>query len=48
MNKQYLVTVLLAAVAAWALFSYQTTQESYSFEQYKTDFHKSYLKNGEE
>jgi len=46
MNKQYLVTVLLAAVAAWALFSYQTTQQPYSFEQYKAEYQKSYLRSG--
>lgn len=48
MNKQYLVTVLLATVAAWALFNYQTTEQPYTFEQYKAEYQKNYLKTGEE
>jgi hypothetical protein len=48
MNKQYLVTFLLAAVAAWALYNQQTTQQPYSFEQFKADYQKSYYRSGEE
>ena len=48
MSKQYLVAVLLTAVAAWALFDYQNTQQPYSFEQYKADYQKNYQKSGEE
>lgn len=48
MNKQYLVTFLLAAVATWALFNHHTTQQPYSFEQFKAEHQKSYHRSGEE
>ena len=48
MNKQYLVTFLLAAVATYALFSHHTAQQPYSFEQFKADYQKTYHKSGEE
>ena len=48
MNKQYLVTVLLTAAAAWALFNQQSGQDSYTFDQFKIDYQKHYTKEGEE
>jgi hypothetical protein len=48
MNKSYLVTFLLAAIAAVALYNQQTDSAPYSFEQYKADYQKSYIRAGEE
>jgi C1A family cysteine protease len=48
MNKSYLVTFLLAAIAAVALYNQQTDSAPYSFEQFKADYQKSYIRAGEE
>ena len=48
MNKQYLLTILLAAVATWALFNHHSAQQPYSFEQFKADYQKNYYRSGEE
>jgi C1A family cysteine protease len=43
------VTILLAAIAAVALYNQQTDSAApYSFEQYKVDYQKSYARVGEE
>lgn len=48
MNKSYLLTVILAAIAAVALYNQNAGPAPYSFEQFKVDYQKSYSKVGEE
>ena len=48
MNKAYLITALLAVMAAVALYTQEASKGPYSFQQYKHDFHKVYAREGEE
>ena len=48
MNKSYLLTVLLAAIAAMALYNQNAGPAPYSFDQFKVEYQKSYSKVGEE
>lgn len=48
MNKSYLITVLLAAIAAVALYNQNAGTAPYSFDQFKVEYQKSYSKVGEE
>jgi C1A family cysteine protease len=50
MNKSYLVSALLAALALLALHQHQTPSlaSAYSFQKYKQEYHKAYAKAGEE
>lgn len=48
MNKSHILVAVLAVLAAFALFQRQPTSEAYSFEQFKNDYKKSYLREGEE
>ena len=48
MNKSVIVTVLLTAIALLALHQHQASSGPYSFQQYKAEYNKQYLKVGEE
>jgi len=49
MDKTLLVTLLLLGAASFMLYNMDNSKsEVYSFEQYKADYQKSYLKEGEE
>ena len=49
MNKSLMVALVLLSTAAIALYSLETENKApYSFEQYKADFGKHYMKAGEE
>jgi len=48
MNKSHILTVILAAIAAVALYNYESAPATYSFEQYKADYQKLYSREGEE
>jgi len=48
MDKTLLVTLLLLGAASFMLYSMDNgSTKTYTFEQYKNDFQKSYLKEGE-
>jgi hypothetical protein len=49
MNKSLIAALVVLGVATAFLYSLEnTSSEVYSFEQYKKDFGKKYLKEGEE
>jgi len=49
MDKTLLVTLLLLGAASFMLYNMEnSSSKAYSFEQYKSDYQKSYLKEGEE
>lgn len=48
MNKSHILVTVLAVLAAFALIKHQAAPEAYSFDQFKTDYQKSYLRDGEE
>ena len=48
MNKSLILALILAIFTALGLFNLQPKSEIYSFDDYKTEFGKKYLKEGEE
>jgi C1A family cysteine protease len=49
MNKSYLISALLAALALFAIYQHESpAADLYAFEDYKQDYNKVYSKAGEE